>query len=211
MTRQEPVGSISRPSDYGSGDAEVPEFIRCEEGREPQIHEVWDFGEDGVTREIHPTAQVDVSAGVFGEFATNCLTESWRRIPIFGRIFINGNVEYLGIPDFHRTVDPAWTAYILSPRSSWGEGDTTTNKNWGSQLGGDSGSVAVPWNCPVCVLPVYRRRVLESMRSAAHCVRDNRLLSNSLARMRSPSTSRNHIRNPQVNWCDDCRDSSVDQ
>ena len=136
MTRQEPVGSISRPSDYGSGDAEVPEFIRCEEGREPQIHEVWDFGEDGVTREIHPTAQVDVSAGVFGEFATNYLTESWRRIPIFGRISINGNVEYLGIPDFHRTVDPAWTAYILSPRSSWGEGDTTTNKNWGSQLGG---------------------------------------------------------------------------
>ena len=74
MTRQEPVVSISWPSDSGSGDAEVPEFTRCVDGQDPQIHEVWDLGKDGVTREIHPTAQVYVSAGVSGEFVTNYLT-----------------------------------------------------------------------------------------------------------------------------------------
>ena len=71
MTRQDPVGSISWPSDSGSGGAEVPEFIRCVDGQEPQIHEVWDFGEDGVTHEFHPAALVDVGAGVVGEFAND--------------------------------------------------------------------------------------------------------------------------------------------
>ena len=175
MARREPVGSISWPSDSGSGDAEGPECIRCVDRLKPHIHEVWDFGEDDVTREIHPTAQVDVSAGVVGYFATNYLTKSWRRIPIFGRISINGSVEYLGIPDFHRTDGPAWNETIMPPRSRWVEGDTSTNNKWGIQPGGDSGSVSVLWNCLVCVLPVYCRRVLESTRAAARCVRDDHL------------------------------------
>ena len=50
MYRREPVGSIVRPSDSGSGDAEVPKFILYLDRREPHILEVWDFGEDGFTR-----------------------------------------------------------------------------------------------------------------------------------------------------------------
>ena len=68
MARWGPVGSIDSPYDSGGGDAEGPKFIQCMDGQEPQIHEVWTFGEDGVTREVHPTAQVDVSAGLVGEF-----------------------------------------------------------------------------------------------------------------------------------------------
>ena len=98
-------------------------------GREPQIHEVWAFGEDGITREVHPTAQVDVGAEFVEEFAKKHLTEGWYRIPIFGRIYINGNFEWLGIPDFHRTDGTAWTANLLAPCSSWGDGGTTTNQN----------------------------------------------------------------------------------
>ena len=61
--------------------------------REPQIHEAWTFGEDGITREVHLTAQVDVVAGFVEEFATNYLTPSWRRIYMFGINYINGSVE----------------------------------------------------------------------------------------------------------------------
>ena len=51
------------------------------DGREPQIHEVWNFGEDGVSREVQLTAQVDVGSGLFGEFANNYLNETLCRSP----------------------------------------------------------------------------------------------------------------------------------
>ena len=68
MTRHAPVESIRWPFDSGSRGTKVPEFIRCVDGREPQMHEVWYLGFNGITREVHPTAQVDVGAGVVGEF-----------------------------------------------------------------------------------------------------------------------------------------------
>ena len=58
MTRSAPVGSIRWPSNSGSEGTKGPEFIRCADGRDPQMHEVWDFGYDGITREVHPTARV---------------------------------------------------------------------------------------------------------------------------------------------------------
>ena len=71
MDRREPVGSFDKPSDFGSGDAEGLEFIRCVDEREPHIREVWTFSEDGVTHEVHLTVQVDIGARVVGEFASN--------------------------------------------------------------------------------------------------------------------------------------------
>ena len=71
MPGRDTVGSINSPSDSVSRDAEGPEFIRCVDGQEPQIHEVWTFGEDGITREVHPTEQVDVGAGVVSVLATD--------------------------------------------------------------------------------------------------------------------------------------------
>ena len=127
MARREPVGFIGRPSYSFSGDAKEAKFIQCVDDQDPHNHEVWDFGDDGVTCELHPIAQVDVGAGIVREFATNYLTESGRRIPIFGRIYINGSVEWLGVPDFYRSDGPAWTANILDPHSSWGDVGTTTN------------------------------------------------------------------------------------
>ena len=71
MTSNEPVVSIRRTSDSGSGDNEGPEFIQCVYGQEPQIHEFWAFGDDGVTIEVHPTARVDITARVVLEFLSN--------------------------------------------------------------------------------------------------------------------------------------------
>ena len=93
MARQELVVCICLRSDSGSGDEDVPEFIRCVDGREPQNREAWTFGEDGVMREVHLTVQVDVGAGLVGEFATNYFTPSWRRIPMFGLNTINGSFQ----------------------------------------------------------------------------------------------------------------------
>ena len=76
-------------------------------------------------------------------------------------------MEWLDVPDLHRTDGTAWTANLLAPCSSWGDGGTTTNQNWGSQSGGSSGSFSIPWNRPVRVLPVYRHRISENTRAAS--------------------------------------------
>ena len=95
-------------------------------------------------REVHPTAHVYVNAGFVGEFVTDCLTPSWRRIPMFGVNSINGSVQWLGVPDFLWTDRPPWAGNLMDPSPSWVNGVTTTNPNWGSQPGGPNGSFAVP-------------------------------------------------------------------
>ena len=158
MAGWEPVGSIRRQSDSGSGDEDGPDFIRCVDGREPQIHKVCTFGVDGVTPKVFPTVQFDVGAGFFGEFLTNYLNPSWRRTHIFGVNSINGSVQWLGVPDPLRTNGPPWDDNILAPSPAWGTGVTSTNSNWVSQPGGPYGSVSVPWSGPVCAMPAYIRR-----------------------------------------------------
>ena len=66
MAAEEPVGSMCHQTNSGSGEEDGPEFIRCVDGRQPQIHEVWNFGKDNVMREVHLTARVDVGAGFIG-------------------------------------------------------------------------------------------------------------------------------------------------
>ena len=211
MARREPVGSIGQTSDYSSGDAEGPNFIWCVDGREPPIHEVLAFGDNGVTREVHPTAWVDVGAGVVREFASYYLTESGRRIPIFGRISINGSVEYFGISDFYRTGGPFWIDNLLATHYSWGDGGITINHNWGSQPEGPSGNVAVLSNRPICVLLVYVCKISENTCVTVHRIRDNHLRINRLAHIRSPSTSRNPLRNRQFDRRDDDWEGPADQ
>ena len=121
--------------------------------QEPPIHEVWVFGSNGITREVHPEERVYVGVGVVGELSSNYLTESGCRIPILERISINVSAEWLGAPDLHRTGGPFWAANFLATRSSWGYGGNTTNKNWGIQHGGPYGSVVVLWSRPVHVCP----------------------------------------------------------
>ena len=79
------------------------------------MHEVWCSSSNGITREVHPTARVDVGAGVVLQSLSNYLTENGCRIPILGKISINESVEYLGIPDFHRTGGPMRDENILPP------------------------------------------------------------------------------------------------
>ena len=111
MDSWEPVGSIRQNSDSGSGDEDGTEFIQCVDGRDIEINEFWTFRKDGVTHELHPTAEVDTSAGFVGEFTTNYLTKSWIRVSMFGVNSINISVQWLGVPKFLRTDGPPWTDY----------------------------------------------------------------------------------------------------
>ena len=146
---------------------------------------------------------------------TDYLTPIWRRVPMFGRNFINGNVKWLGVPDLLMNDVPPWTLNLLDPYANWGDRGSSTNPNWGVQYGGGSDSVSIPWNSPICVLPVYHQRIFENTRAAAHRFHDDLLRENRTYRMQSPSTCRNPIHcrlvNRQVDKWGDLWDDPVYQ
>ena len=85
MPTREPVGAICPPSKSGSGDNNGLEFVRCVDGLHPEIHEVWNFGEDQITPEVHPFAHVDIGAFIGDGFSTNYITKNGIRLPMFGK------------------------------------------------------------------------------------------------------------------------------
>ena len=91
MHRRELVGSIRQTSNSGSGSDDGIEFIRCVDRRQPEIHEVWTFGDDVITPEVHYFARVDVRDLIRDCFATNYHAENGRRVPMLGRKLINGS------------------------------------------------------------------------------------------------------------------------
>ena len=74
MSMSEPVGDICWTSDSSCGDTDRSKFIHCVDGPEPEVHEVWIWGDDDITPEFHPTAQVDVDPWIRRDFATNFFT-----------------------------------------------------------------------------------------------------------------------------------------
>ena len=131
---------------------------------------------------------------------SNFLTGSGRRVPILCKISINGSVEYLGIPDFHRTGGLFWAGNLLAPRYSWGGSGTTTNQNWVIPPGIPYGIVSVPWRVTIPTRPAYTLRIMENALAAACHACDDHLQSRNMARIPSPSTIRNLLRNLRVNW-----------
>ena len=174
----EPVGAICRPSDYGCGEDDGPQFIRCVDRWQPKIHGVWIFGEVGVTPEVYLTERVDVSDFVGDYFATNYLTPIWRRVLMFVQKSINWSVEWLGVPSFLRNDGPPWTLNLLAPYADWGGRGSITSQNLSSGSRGYSGSVFINWNRPARVLPIYYRRIFEKTHSAARCACEDPLMEN---------------------------------
>ena len=130
---------------------------------------------------------------------------------MFGVNSIVGIVQWLGVPDLLRTDGPPWTDNLLAPSPSWGDGGTTTNRNWVIQTGGPYESVSVPWSGLVRVMPAYVCRIPENMRSAARRVCDDLLRYNCTYHIQSISTCRNPIRVRLTNQRDDNWDELVSQ
>ena len=120
------------------------EFIRCIDGWDPQIHEVWCLGSGSVTCEIHLTEKVEVGDGTVRQFTTNYLAENGRIIPIIGQLSINRSVELLGIPKFSRKSGLLFIENLksLTVTTVWGH-DDTFNHNWGVSPGGPYRNVKV--------------------------------------------------------------------
>ena len=114
------MGPIRQPSDSGSGGTKGFEFIRCVDGREPQMQKIWSLGSDGVTSEFLPTARVDAGDGTVGQLSTNFFAGNGCRIPILSQIFINGSAKILGIPNFHRTSGPMFIENFQAPHDTTG-------------------------------------------------------------------------------------------
>ena len=116
MPRREPVRMIRKLFQSGNRGEDIIMFVRCVDVREPQIHELWIFCEDGITREVHPLARVDV-----GDFSRDCfqtyyMTEKSRRVTNFGRMYMKASVKWLGNPiPFYNTVGVPWIDNILGP------------------------------------------------------------------------------------------------
>ena len=155
MHRRDPVGYIRQPFNSVSGADDLTEFIHCVGRQQPQIHGVWTLADDGITREVHPFARVDVSDFSRDCFKTDYFSENGRRVPIYGRKYFNGRVEWIGIPCYFRDDGPPWTDNPLCPSPRWGDGGTVGAWAWGIQPGGCYGGVDVPWHGAVPTLASY--------------------------------------------------------
>ena len=95
MIRHAPMGYIRRPSNSGIWDTDATAVIQYINGREPQIHELWCLGLDGISHKVHPTSRVDVIAITVGGFVTDYFAENGRRIKITRKISVNDSIQFL--------------------------------------------------------------------------------------------------------------------
>ena len=170
------------------------------------MHKIWRLGSDGITREVHPTAQIDIGAGTMGQFSYDYLAENGWRIPILGQISINGSVKMLGIPNLCRTSGPMFIENLLALILSVGV-IRTGSFPWG----GAYSMWSVPCSSFIPAHPTYMPRSPENARADACRVCDNSLCSRRCACTRSPPTSCNPVRNLSINSCGDDWEGPVDQ
>ena len=189
MTRRKPVGVIRQPSNSGSGDEDGLEFIRCVGGREPQIHELWSFAKDGITREVHSFTRIDVGDFIGNCFHTAYATEIGRRVFIYGRKSINGSAKWLDLPAPSCGTGVAWTENIFFPCSFWGDGHGYERWAFATRSRPRFEGRSVPWRGVVPFRPYYIPSSLENARARAphvcyvrlwerHLARDQALLRN---------------------------------
>ena len=152
---------IRQPSDSGSGGTKCIELIWCVDNRYPQIHEIRFLGSNGVIREVHLTAQIDVDADTVRQFLTPYFAENGRRIPIIGQISINGSVELLGSPADAWGFGLPFIENLQAPTvpSGWEDSDTS-NQNCPVIPGGPYSNVAITWGSTVPACTAYTLRSL---------------------------------------------------
>ena len=135
MISRAPMGTICSLSVSGIGGTEWTAVIQCDNGRKPHTHELWCLRLDMIIHKFHPTELVEVTAGTVAEVMTNYLAENGHRIEIIGKLYINDNVQILGLSC------QAWGSGLpFIPNlldnvedTGWG-GSNNFNKNWGERF-----------------------------------------------------------------------------
>ena len=176
------------------------------------MHEIWRLSYDDITREVNRISQIDVGAETVRQFATHYFSENGHRIPVIGLISVYRSVKCLGIPCDAWVCGFPLLENILAPTIPhvWGY-NNTSNQNWSVIQGIPYHNVSVAWCGTVPDRTDYMSSSPENVCDSAHRVCVDSLSSRSHERMRSPSTSRNPIRNPRVNHHGDDWEGPVDQ
>ena len=213
--RRDPMGVIHQSSSSDSRGKDGVDFISCVRGREPQIHKLWSYAEDGITRKFHPFLSIDVG-NLYGDcFKTNYSTEVGRRVAIYGQISINGSVELISVPAPFCNNGVAWTDNLLVPESRWGDEVRVGKWAWVTKPGVLIGAeVLLRSVIPAC--PAYLpRSPPKNARATARRVCDACLLENCLARAQNILYTQHICGDEQVNWSyenwDDIWDKLADQ
>ena len=151
-----PIGSIHWPSNPGSWSTEDTDFILLVDGREPQIHEVWSLGLDGIVRKVHPAARVEVVSGTAGEFLNNYLAENGCIIQIIEQLSINDSVQFLGVTAqaWGRGFTFLYNLQAPSEATGWISGHYS-NQYWGGSMFNSNSIKNVAWGASVDPRPAY--------------------------------------------------------
>ena len=153
-----PFWATCWPSGSGCGGSDRFKFVRCVDGRDPEVQKVWIWGDDRITPEVHTTAQIDVNPWITYDLADNYFTETGSMTNIFVKKSINGSFEFLGFADPLRIRRPYWIENILCTSLCWEVRGTVKFFNSGSQPGGSYSSVDVPWRGSDPARPAYLPR-----------------------------------------------------
>ena len=150
------MGTIHRPSDFVDRGNDTTTFIQCINGQQPQIKKLWCLGLDGIFREVHPIARVDILAGTVGEFVTNHLSENGRPINIIRKLSVNNSVQFWGLSDQSWGSRLPFISNLLDQveATGWG-GYNNSNQNWGGHLNNANSITNIAWSASVNSLPDY--------------------------------------------------------
>ena len=211
MPRRKPVGVIREPSRSGIRSEDGLGFNRCVGGQEPQIHELWSFAEDGVTRKVHLFARIDVNDFSGDCFHTEYATEIGCRVFIYVQKSMNGSIKWIGVPAPFFDTGVAWTGNILVPNSRWVDG--CGYKRWALEthsrllLGGRS----VHWRGAASFRPNYVPSSPENTRARVRRVCDVCLQERRLAQAQTLCRDLHFGGDKRGNGSDDRLDDWVDE
>ena len=135
MPRRQPVCFEASPPHtvqrlrYGRGEEGDVWFTCSIEGQDPEIYELWNFSDDGISK-VQPYAQVQISDDFIGEtFYTHFFNAREVRIFFLGRRSVNRSVQCIDVPRLFgktRVATAAWNENIyVNPWSSMNSPDRT--------------------------------------------------------------------------------------
>ena len=102
-------------------------------------NELWYHGSYGLSRDVHPTARVEIPTGADSEFITEYLTNDGRYIRIICQYSVNRSVQVTGIPEVWGSASDSLpyitNATITAEKIGWGLTDTYSNSNSSTATG----------------------------------------------------------------------------
>ena len=210
MIRRAPMGNTRRPSNYGSRGPETGAFIQCANGLEPQIHELWCCSIDGICREVHLTARVDIPAGTVRYFVTEYLSENRWRNQIISKLLINGSVQFFGLSQIWGSGLPyIFNIWAHVEATGWGSssngnpgsgtpGSITVTVRWGGRFAHSTFNWILNWDGSVNASPVDFPRSPVSPCVARRCVCKDLIRLRHQQRLWSQSNCQDHRRRQDI-------------